>query len=165
MKRTSSFGGGSQVTKLSWFIEKSLRRHGVNSNWLFNGDDSTGKGGMIRSKTSGLTKKRGQTALKMAKNRDRRRGLRQPIGAPLFIVSGWGSKHSVVGGSSSPASSVCPSMARLWQRNGGGTMACAWLEKWERRREREREWDTWGKKRGESGWYWLAMRAIKGHLR
>ena len=43
MKSTLHFKG-SHLTKLSWFSEKSRRRHGVNSNWPLNDDDSTTKG-------------------------------------------------------------------------------------------------------------------------
>ena len=46
MKSTSSFGG-SHLTKLSRFTRKSRRRHGVNSNRFLNGDDSTGKEGIV----------------------------------------------------------------------------------------------------------------------
>ena len=46
MKNTSS-SEGSHLAKLSWFTRKSCRRHGVNSNQLLNGDDSTIKGGIV----------------------------------------------------------------------------------------------------------------------
>ena len=46
MKSTSSFGQ-FHLMKLSRFTEKGRRRHGVNSNQLLKGDDSTDKGAIV----------------------------------------------------------------------------------------------------------------------
>ena len=46
MKSTLNFWG-SHLTKLPQFTRKSCGSHGVNSNYLLNGEDSSVKGGMV----------------------------------------------------------------------------------------------------------------------
>ena len=60
--------------------------------------------------------------------------LLQPARASPFVISGLGSRRSVVGGSSSPTSGSFPSLARLQQRNNG---SCATRKMRENEIERE----------------------------